>query len=30
MGWKVFIVWECETKDEDELKSKLDAVYIDG
>jgi|TARA_B100001964_G_scaffold181878_1_gene201212 DNA mismatch endonuclease (patch repair protein) len=30
MGWKVFIVWECETKDEDVLKSILDAVYIDG
>ena len=30
MGWKVFIVWECETKDEVILKSKLDAVYISG
>ena len=30
LGWKVIIVWECETKDEGELKSKLDAVYIDG
>jgi len=30
MGWKVFIVWECETKDEVILKSKLDAVYIGG
>ena len=26
MGWKVFIVWECETKDEVILKSKLDMV----
>jgi len=26
MGWKVFIVWECETKNEDSLKEKLDTV----
>ena len=26
MGWKVFTVWECETKDEVILKSKLDMV----
>ena len=27
-GWKVFIVWECETKDEAVLKSKLDVLTL--
>ena len=28
MGWKVFIVWECETNDEDKLKSKLKKLIL--
>ena len=26
LGWKVIIVWECETKDEAVLKSRLDVL----
>jgi DNA mismatch endonuclease (patch repair protein) len=27
MGWKPFVIWECETKEPDELRMKIDNLF---
>lgn len=27
MGWKVYVIWECQTKNENDLKEELDSFF---
>jgi G:T-mismatch repair DNA endonuclease (very short patch repair protein) len=27
MGWKVVVIWECQTKDEVRLQEQIDSIF---